>query len=81
MTWSTRSLAWRGAAVAAATSLNDATAQLSARVVRRRVGSEGGTTRVARERWVWILIGILVLAAVPRVWHLMASGFRGDEAV
>jgi hypothetical protein len=76
-----RGEALRGTAFAAATALNDATAQLSARVVRRRVDPEQGGARATRDRWVWILVGILLLAALPRVWHLMASGFRGDEAV
>ena len=67
--------------MAAATSLNDATAELSTRVFRRRLGSERGTARAFRERWVWILVGIMVMALLPRVWHLMSSGFRGDEAV
>jgi hypothetical protein len=84
MIWRTRNAAWRAAAFAtgAATSLNEAAAQLSTKVVRRRVGPVSGTSGPAsRERWVWILVGILVIAALPRVWHLMAAGFRGDEAV
>jgi hypothetical protein len=84
MIWRTRNAAWRAAAfaTATATSLNEAAAQLSTKVVRRRVGPVSGTSGPAsRERWVWILVGILVIAALPRVWHLMAAGFRGDEAV
>src|SRR3954470_13626326 len=82
MIWRTRNAAWRAAAFATATSLNEAAAQLSTKVVRRRVGPMSGTSGPAsRERWVWILLGILVIAALPRVWHLMAAGFRGDEAV
>src|SRR5690242_17902175 len=72
---------WRVAAFASATSPTEAAAQLSTRVVRRRLGAAGDGRPVTRDRWVWILVGILVLAALPRVWHLMASGFRGDEAV
>jgi hypothetical protein len=68
------------AVFASATSPTEAAAQLSTRVARRRVGSSDGRP-VTRERWVWILVGILLLAALPRVWHLMAAGFRGDEAV
>jgi hypothetical protein len=85
MTWSTRSTArWlglRGVAVAAATAFNDAVAQISTRILRRRLGPGGTTGEAARDRWVWILVGILLLAALPRLWHLMAAGFRGDEAV
>lgn len=82
MTWGSRNGAWRAAAFATATSLNDAAAQLTTKVGRRPLGRSGGATRPAsRDRWVWIVIGILVIAALPRVWHLMAAGFRGDEAV
>ena len=78
----TRYAAWRVAAFASATSPAEAAAQLSTKVVRRRVGpADDGGHGVARERWVWILVGILLIAALPRVWHLMAAGFRGDEAV
>jgi hypothetical protein len=77
-----RNGAWRAAAFATATSLNQAAIQLSTKVGRRPLGRSGGATRPAsRERWVWILVAILVLAALPRLWHLMAAGFRGDEAV
>src|SRR5690242_10946163 len=72
---------WRVAAFASATSPTEAAAQLSTRVVRRRLGAAGDGRPVTRDRWVWILVGILLLAALPRVWHLMAAGFRGDEAV
>src|SRR5437763_207257 len=82
MIWRSRHAAWRVAAFASATSLNEAAAQLSTKVVRQRLGPGDATgRRVTRERWVWILAGILLIAALPRVWHLMAAGFRGDEAV
>ena len=76
-----RYAAWRVAAFASATSPTEAAAQLSTRVVRRRLGPGEDGRPLSRERWVWILVGILVIAALPRVWHLMAAGFRGDEAV
>jgi len=37
--------------------------------------------RLPRDRGVWILLGIVLIAALPRVWYLMSAGFRGDEAV
>jgi Dolichyl-phosphate-mannose-protein mannosyltransferase len=36
---------------------------------------------VADHRHAFILVGILALAALPRVWALGEVGFRGDEAV
>ena len=37
--------------------------------------------RASLDSGVWILLGIVLLAALPRVWYLMSAGFRGDEAV
>jgi dolichyl-phosphate-mannose-protein mannosyltransferase len=37
--------------------------------------------RVSRAPWFWMLLTILLVAALPRLWGLMTSGFRGDEAV
>jgi hypothetical protein len=73
---------WRAVAFAGATSLNEAAAEMSTKVLRRPLGPVGADgARSSRKRWVWILVGILVIALLPRVWHLMAAGFRGDEAV
>jgi hypothetical protein len=84
MTSSTRTggwwLGWRAAAFASVTSLNEAAAQFGTKVVRRRPVN-GETGDAPGDRWVWILVGILVIATLPRIWHLMAAGFRGDEAV
>jgi hypothetical protein len=37
--------------------------------------------RVSRHRWLLLLLTVLLIAALPRLWGLMTSGFRGDEAV
>src|SRR5207302_9464222 len=56
--------------------------QIGTKVVRRRLGPAGrGSANASRDRWVWILVAILAIALLPRVWHLMSAGFRGDEAV
>jgi Dolichyl-phosphate-mannose-protein mannosyltransferase len=40
-----------------------------------------GAPASSRKHWIWLLVLILLIAALPRVWGLMSSGFRGDEAV
>ena len=86
MTWGTRirtgPLGRRGAATADAPSLNETAAQLSTKVVRTPLeqanGAGGGG---GRSHVLWVMATILLIAAFPRVWHLMSAGFRGDEAV
>jgi Dolichyl-phosphate-mannose-protein mannosyltransferase len=38
-------------------------------------------SRTSLDRGAWLLLGIVLIAALPRVWYLMSAGFRGDEAV
>src|SRR5919197_5142743 len=73
-------LGWRATAFAGVTSLNETAAQIGTKVLRRQPVN-GETGDAPGDRWVWILVGVLMIAALPRVWHLMTAGFRGDEAV
>src|SRR5688500_6845541 len=85
MTWGTRSRTrapdGRDAATPDAASLNEAAAQLSTKVRPQLEQANGAGTQSGRSHVLWVMAGILLVAAFPRVWHLMAAGFRGDEAV
>jgi hypothetical protein len=71
-----------GTAIAKTRSLNETAAQLSTKVVRAPLGQANGDGgRGGRGHVLWIMAGILLIAAFPRLWQLMAAGFRGDEAV
>ena len=83
MTTSSRSGRWRrsgnSAAIAALrdTRLNHATALLLAGFDRMREM----VRRAFSDRGAWLLLAIVLIAALPRLWYLMSAGFRGDEAV
>src|SRR3989442_13992546 len=83
MTTSSRSGRWRrsrnSAAIAALrdTRLNHPTALLLAGFDRMREMAR----RAFSDRGAWLLLAIVLIAALPRLWYLMSAGFRGDEAV
>jgi hypothetical protein len=66
----------------AATSVTEAQLDPSAELPGQGVEVPPETVPASRRnQWVWLLLMVLALAALPRLWALMSSGFRGDEAV
>jgi hypothetical protein len=72
----------RGGRITAATLLREPRLDRDREVARdRRALLRDLALRASRHRWVLLLLTVLLIAALPRLWGLMTSGFRGDEAV